>query len=414
MNASIPMKIKVLTSICFLFTANCFAQIKEFKVSVPTKNIPHINTLLNRISNGKMDNFYQKLIMLKQYGKEAINIVQIGDSHIQADFFTSVLRNGLQQFFGNAGRGIVFPYQLAKSNGPADVISTSNINWNYNRLAHPEIPIDNGIAGFCIQSDRPGGKINILLKDNEYGPQYFNKLKIFTDTTASWLLQTDKDELNSFISIESTDSLLYKEISFKKDLKSFTLTSQTAGNTQSFFGASMENGMPGIIYHTIGVNGARYDQYNNTPLFWKQLPALKADLYIISLGTNESQKDDFTDTAFINQVKIFVEKIKLISPDATVLITTPQDSYKGEISNRIMKKLNFTLSTYCLQNNIALWDLYKITNGYGSAKNWLKKGLLNKDKVHFTSAGYKLQGQLLLSAIAKGYNNYLNSKNLKF
>lgn len=414
MNASIPMKIKVLTTIILLFTTNCFAQIKEFKVSVPTKNIPHINTALNRISNGKMDYFYHKLMILKQQGKETVNIVQIGDSHIQADFFSSVLRNGLQQFFGNAGRGLVFPYQLAKSNGPADISSNSNINWSYNRLAHPEIPIDNGIAGFCIQTDRPGGKINISLKDNEYGPQYFSKLKIFTGTTAFWLLQADKDEVYSVISSESTDSLLYQQLYFKKDLNSFTLTSQTAGNTQSFYGASMENGKPGILYHTIGVNGARYDQYNNTSLFWKQLPALKADLYIISLGTNESQKDDFIDTAFINQVKLFIEKIKLISPEVAILITTPQDSYKGETSNRIMKKLNFTLSTYCLQNNIAVWDLYKITNGYGSAKNWFKKGLLNKDKVHFTSAGYKLQGQLLLSAIAKGYNNYLNSKPLKF
>ncbi|UEG51274.1 GDSL-type esterase/lipase family protein [Ferruginibacter lapsinanis] len=408
------MKIVIFIAGTLLYVTAGFAQPIEFKVPVPTKNIPHINIALNRIANGKMDFFYDKLLQVKQRKNGTINVVHIGDSHIQADFMSSVVRNGLQQFFGNAGRGLTFPYQLAKSNGPGDINSTSNINWSYNRLAHPEIPISNGITGFCIQTNRPGATINLSLKANEYGPQYFNKLKFFTDTVASWLLQTDNGEQLSIISTETSDSITYKEVSFQKELSSFTLSAKTTGEMQSFYGVSMENGQPGVLYHTIGVNGARYEQYNNTPLFWKQLPALKADLYIISLGTNEAQKDDYTDSAFINQVQLFIQNIKTISPEASILVTTPQDSYKGETSNRIMKKLNFTLSTFCLQNNIAIWDLYKVTNGYGSAKNWFKKGLLNKDKVHFTSAGYKIQGQLLLSAIAKGYNDYIRSRALKF
>ncbi len=404
------MKIRFIAILFFLGASNCFAQLMPVKSPVQTKNIPQINFALNRIFNGRMDLFYDKLLRNKKNKNETVNIVHIGDSHLQADFFSSIVRNGLQHFFGNAGRGLVFPYQLAKSNAPVDISSTSNVVWSYNRLTHPEILIDNGLTGFCIQTDRPGAKINLSLKKTENGPQYFNKLKFFTDTVASWLLQTDSNKMLAVINSRATDRLPYKEIKLKSKLSRFTLTTQTTGDTQSFYGVSMENGKRGVLYHTIGVNGAKYEHYNNTPIFWKQLPALKADLYIISLGTNEAQKDDYTDSFFIAQVKLFIERIKTISPEASILITTPQDSYRGETSNDIMKALNFNLSTYCLQNNIAVWDLYKITNGYGSAEKWLQKGLLNKDKIHFTVPGYILQGQLLLSAIAKGYNNYVNFK----
>lgn len=409
MNQSILMKIKILVTLFLLSATTGFTQWTNFSAPVQTKNIPHINLALNRISNGRMDVFYDKLLSLKQHNNGVVTIVHIGDSHIQADFLTSVMRNGLQHFFGNAGRGLVFPYQLAKSNAPADINSTSNVSWNYNRLAHPEISINNGIAGFCIQTNRPGAKINISLRDNEYGSQSFNKLTFFTDTVTSWLMQTEDSNDLTIIPTHTTDSS-YQSITLQNNKSSFTLSSQTTGNTQSFYGASLVNNKPGVIYHAIGVNGAKYEQYNNTPLFWKQLPALNADLYIISLGTNEAQNDSFIETDFLVQVAIFLENLKKTSPDATILITTPQDSYKGEGSNGVMKKLNFSLLKYCMQSNIAIWDLYRITNGYGSAKKWFKKGLMSKDKVHFTSAGYKIQGQLLLNAMAKGYNNYVNFK----
>ncbi|MEI9959355.1 MAG: hypothetical protein WDM90_24250 [Ferruginibacter sp.] len=84
-----------------------------------------------------------------------------------------------------------------------------------------------------------------------------------------------------------------------------------------------------LFTHSIGVNGARYAQYNATPLFWQQLPALKADIYIISLGTNEAQAASFDEAVFTEQLTIFLQKLKAVSPNAAILITTAPDSYKG-------------------------------------------------------------------------------------
>ncbi|MDP4262733.1 MAG: GDSL-type esterase/lipase family protein [Bacteroidota bacterium] len=369
-----------------------------------------IHPALNRITDaGSLDSFYNKLYQLKTTHKGVISVVHIGDSHIQADFLPGIVRAGLQQFFGNAGRGLVFPYQLAQSNAPPDIGSSSNISWEFNRLAHPEIPITAGISGYSIQTITDGAAISISLKPVAAGPQTFNYLKFFVDsnTSNSWMLETGNNQ--SFLVKKNDGSSLCREITLPESTNSFSFSSLPSGNTKEFYGVSLENSNPGVLYHVIGVNGARYDQFNIASLFWKQLAALNADLFIISLGTNEAQRVAFAEKDFWQQVSLFIQKLKMIAPGASVLITTPADSYKGRKPNAILKQISFSLVNYCHQNHIAAWDLYRITGGYGSAYSWMKRKLMNRDRVHFTADGYHIQGSLLFNALSKGYNSYINS-----
>jgi len=397
----------------YFFSLSANAQLIPVDDNALAKKYPFVSTVFNRIFNSnKLDSFYQKLYNLKKSGSGVVNIVHIGDSHIQADYLSGVLRNNLQQFFGNAGRGLVFPYQLAQSNAPSDISSSSNTSWQFNRVAHPEIAISAGISGYCIKTNTPGASIDLSLKTNEYGSQTFNKMKFFLDSRSgnSWLLQTDTNTAPYLIKNEESDSSIFKEVMLDQSAVGFSLSSIPSDNTKEFYGVSLENSNPGVLYHTIGVNGARFDQYNIASLFWQQLGALNADLYIISLGTNEAQRTDFNDPAFQQQVSLFLQKLKQVSPNAAVLITTAPDSYyRRRHSNVVLRSLNISLNNYCAKQSIPLWDLYRISNGYGSAYSWLKRGLMSNDRIHFTSEGYRLQGTLLFNALAKGYNNYISS-----
>lgn len=377
-----------------------------------SKTYPFVSSVFNRIFNSAgLDSFYQKLYNLKKTGTGTISVVHIGDSHIQADFLSGMVRDELQEFFGNAGRGLIFPYQLAQSNAPGDISSSSNTKWQFNRVAHPEIKIDYGISGYGIQTNTTGASIDFFLRPNTKGLQTFNKMKFFWDnsTAVSWILQADNNDVPYVIKREETDSLSYQPIVLEKSSAGFSLSSIPTEATKTLYGISLENDSAGIIYHTIGVNGARYDQYNIAPIFWQQLPALKADLYIISLGTNEAQRAGFPASVFERDLSLFIAKIKMASPGASVLITTAPDSYKGRYSNKVLQQLNSSLSDFCTKNYIPLWDLYRITNGFGSAYSWAKRGLMSRDRIHFTADGYRLQGSLLFNALAKGYNNYIGS-----
>ncbi len=394
-----------------LLSLHLFAQQIPIDDRASFRQYSFISSVFNRLFNiGGMDTFYQKLNILKKTGQGLVTIVHIGDSHIQADYLSGFVRNNLQQFFGNAGRGLVFPFQVAQSNAPPDIVSSSNINWDFNRLAHPEIPIAAGVSGFGIQTNALGASIDITLRPAA-ADQSFNRLKFFLDTnsTSFWILQADNNNAPILVKKEETDSSLFREIVLENNSRSFSLASIPSLNTKEFYGVSLENSNPGILYHTIGVNGARYDQYNIAPLFWQQLPALHADLYIVSLGTNEAQRSEFDERSFQQSVSLFLEKLKAASPHASIIITTAADSFKNRRPNNVLRSINMSLFNYANAHHIPFWDLYRITNGYGSSYNWRQKGLMNADGIHYTGEGYRIQGQLLFNAIAKGYNSYISN-----
>ncbi len=395
-----------IVALPFLIPDSSHAQVMPVNEAGLSGKYPFISTVFNRISNNSgLDSFYQKLHSLKAGGGRTVSIVHIGDSHIQADFLTAVVRNGLQDFFGNAGRGLVFPYQLAQSNTPDDVYSSSPVRWQFNRIAHPEISTGYGISGYSIKTSAASASLQLSLRGMA---RPFTRVRLFTDSLADWSIKpADNDSL---FEMEKQPGCNCTAIDLDREFTRFNLSSQSAEVTKIIYGASLENNDPGVIYHTIGVNGARIDQYNLADLFWQQLPALNADLFIISLGTNEAQWDAFPATAFKKTLQVFIEKLRLASPGASILFTTAPDSYKRRRFNTVLRDINSTLINYCNSNYIPVWDLYQITNGYGSAYSWARRGLMTTDRIHFTPEGYRLQGSLLLSALAKGYNGFTSSQ----
>lgn len=279
-----------------LFTALTFTVIWTNAQQLPvdenkiSRKFSPLSLVFNRIFNNRsLDSFYRKLQQLKKSEKGLVTIVHIGDSHLQSDNLTGVVRKGFQDFFGDAGKGIVFPRELSNLVGTKEQDST------------------------------------------------------------------------------------------------------------------------GVLYQAIGINGARFETFNNSVSFWQQLAMLHADLFIVSLGTNDAQTNVYNDAEFQKQVTLLLDNLRKTSPLAAVLITTTADSFKGGYPNRELWSINLSLFDYCSTNNIPVWDMYRVTNGFGSAYNWLRKGMMNGDGIHFTANAYKIQGQLLFNALAKGYNSYISS-----
>jgi hypothetical protein len=349
-----------------------------------------------------------KLYKIKNFSNEKAVFVHIGDSHIQADMETAVIRNALQGYFGNAGRGLVFPYQVAKSNAPVDIISSSKSKWKGNRLAKTDTLIPCGVSGFGIQSESSNPELKLELRTVNEVKDTFDKVSLFMGGNVSEiLLEYDNQSENNCY--EKAPN--YAEFNLKSATSGFQLTFPST-DTIHFYGASLEKrNVGGIVYHSIGANGAKYSDYNKTSLFWNQLQNLNADCYIISLGTNEAQDPNLTAEAFLIDVKKMVDKIKLVSPNACIILTTPPISYfKKSRPNPILCILTDALIDYCNQNNLIYWDLFNVSNGLEGANKWKSAQLLRPDLVHYSKEGYALQGNLFVAAFAKLWNDFL-SKN---
>ncbi len=359
----------------------------------------------------RLDTFFRKLVRLKATRRGKVNIVHIGDSHMQADMMTCIVRNGFQDFFGDAGRGLVFPYQLAATNAPKDIHAATNATWTNAKIIGRDLTKKTGICGIGLQTDNKKAFVRMNVRDAELNPCLFNRMVFFLgDDEATYRITdsalSEPAELHTR-RYADTPSVVYDAPAL---LNGFELTKIESATDESFgfYGVSLErNDTCGVLYHTIGVNGARYDQYNNSDLFWRQLKALHGDLFIVSLGTNEAQTLHVNEPAFAAICQTFVQNIRRIAPRATILITTPPGSYfRGKKPNAAVEAVSHALTQVCAAGQMPYWNLNAISGGKTSALGWNKANMLARDLVHFNQSGYQLQGQLFLSAFARAYNSY--------
>ena len=87
----------------------------------------------------------------------------------------------------------------------------------------------------------------------------------------------------------------------------------------------LTNGQPGILYHSIGQNGAMFVNYTNEE-YIRQLSLLDPSLLIVTLGTNETFGANFSTSEFLLQVDRFVRLVKAYLPFTALVLSTPAES----------------------------------------------------------------------------------------
>ncbi len=434
-----------------------------------------IDTEIALINPDALICFYEKLAQLKSTDsvlqKQKINIFHVGDSHIQADLMTNVVRERLQKEYGNAGRGLVFPYNLAKTNGPWDVRFSSNGSFTSFRNIKPLSNENIGLTGILLQTKRDDFAIELNAREQD---NYFTTIKILTpNNVGSFDLATTKktivfesqvpktithkiksgdvlggiaDKYNvSLAALKKANGLKSNNIRAGKTLKIPTNEKQNRSISRSEFipleiqkdgfshfykseslldkiylipnkeqnvfelnGIVLENDEGGILYHNSGVNGAKFSDYNKYPLFFEQLKALHPDVLVLSFGTNESF-DHMKADDFIAQIDFFISNARKHNPFVEIIIATPPPSlFKRKYPNTFVADYSRKIIELAFSRRVAVWDLYSEMGGlYGVNAN-AKAGFVGNDKVHYTKAGYEKQGKLLAKAIIEAYENYKN------
>lgn len=363
-------------------------------------------------SQTDFNNICKNLNQLILNGIGNLRLIHIGDSHIQADFFSGSMREHLQSFaLGIKGsRGFIFPYNVASTNNPDNYKVKYTGKWQRCRNIQNLNGCELGIAGISVTTIDSNASIQIILNNKNYPHQDFNKVKIFHnlgDTVfqvklienqiidgtynplgfTSFTTQNHFDTLNLFF--QKTDSLQ----------KNFAL-----------YGIELDNDDPGVIYSAVGINGAEISSFLKCNLLEAQLKILNPEWIIISLGTNDAYSKNFDKKSFENHYNQLIERIKHTLPNSFVLLTTPADSYRRKrYPNPDMMVAKQVIMDLANRNNCAVWDLHEVMGGYMSMKKWQIAGLATGDKVHFSKAGYDLQGDLLFNAFLKAYDRFIDN-----
>ena len=132
------------------------------------------------------------------------------------------------------------------------------------------------------------------------------------------------------------------------------------------------------------------------------------DLFIISLGTNESF-GKFSTEKYLSDLQFFLETIQQKYPNAAVLLTTPPPSlFQKNYPNLVVAEYAAKTLDLINSKNIAVWNLHAQMGGIFGVNQNFDNGLVQPDKIHYTNKGYEMQGQLLFEALMKAYQNTKN------
>ncbi len=300
-------------------------------------------------------------------------------------------RYQLQKMYGNAGRGLIFPYSLAKTNGPKDFFFSSNISWTSSWIIKPNNQ-SIGLTGISIKGNSPSGYIKWTTGNDTLNyPISDGKMLFEIQNCQSCSVQANgriKSYLNQDILIDTLNfSILHDTSSISFEGCTFTLLDLFEQSKKS-----------GVLYHSTGVAGATFKNYNNNPHFESGLKLISPDMVVVSLGTNESVKK-WDATAFENDIRIFVERIKTNYPSSKIVLVLPNENYlkiNGTyIYNSRIDSVHFVLLKVAKDLNLLTYDQQEAMGGRGCMLQWYKQGLVNEDHIHFLRKGYQKQGLLL-------------------
>lgn len=372
-----------------------------------------VDTAANIISDstGTLMPFMEKLAALRRDGEGTVSILHVGDSHIQAGHITGRLRHQFQRDFGDAGRGIVIPLRMAGTNEPNDYSIATPYGVRTRKATDKGIEGTLGFTGISATFETPYNEFKIWSKSP------FNSATVFHHPAAPALCEPDRFSTGSYCTIDNTPTAT--RIFLSQTVDSLTVSGFTTAefNDPTFYGFSLENGMPGVIYHSIGVNGAAFEHFiNNTSLPSGGASDLCPDVIIVSLGTNNCFGANFRQGDFYNVVDGFIRNIKKVYAGVPLLLVTPMEcctrrTARGRRTyspNPNVKAAASIIAQATAANEVACWDLYAATGGGGAMGKWFSVGLANTDRIHLTENGYVLQGDMLYEAFAKYYNQFIN------
>ncbi len=411
------MKVLII-SIFFIISNLQYAYAQDFPYTIP--QYPFVYYEQNKIINVPEDDYFadlfSKMNVLAKTGKGKVNIVHIGDSHIQADVLTHRLRTRLQDFIPGSygGIGYSFPYALARSNNPINYFVRIKGQWTGKTNLKGHVGFNMGVGGIAAKTSDVNSAIDLVVREENKQKRPFDKVIVFYDANQQsfqpellndYLEKRDYPQ-NGYVIFylkSATDTLRFRLQKTNEQQNSFTLN-----------GFSLEMSSFGLKYHSMGINGADVSAWLSCVLLEKQLKALEPDLFIISLGTNDVYGRGFDSLMFETNYRNLIAHIQSSFPGVPIIATTPGDHYiyKKYLNLNTPKAANI-IKQLSEELGFAVWDFFQIMGGLNSISLWTKYGLTAGDRLHYNRQGYFFQADLFFNAFLNQWDKFVDKINLK-
>jgi lysophospholipase L1-like esterase len=374
--------------------------------------------------------FFRSLKNLPSSG-ELIRIMHYGDSQIEDDRITSLLRNKLQSRFGGSGAGLVpasqlYPYSFSMRQANSE-------NWfRYTGFGKMDTSIKHrrygALASYCSylpnlysnETDTVEAWIRFNVSPYAYqNTRKFSQCRVFYS-------QNKKPFLNEiYLDNQLSDADIFPSsnrlnvIRWKFDSPTKELLLKFKGQSSpEIYGIALD-GYRGVAVDNIPLRGCSglFFTLLDEQLLTEMYKELNVKLFILQFGGNfvPSGLDNFT--GYENWFYSQLIRIKKLCPGAKILVIGVADmSVKDNnryVTNPNVEKVRDALKSAAFKSGSAFWDMYKAMGGNNSMPSWVfaDPPLASNDFVHFNPRGAKTIAEMFYNAFILDYHRFEKNAN---
>lgn len=362
-------------------------------------------------ASGSLDRFFEAVLALEQGKAERpVRIVHYGDSPTTADLITADVRALLQTRFGDAGHGFVLidkPWAWYGHRG----VRIEATGWQIDPATQGSKDGLFGLGGVSFRGS-PGAVSSLILKDP--GHQRVEVAYLEQPGGGTLAVEAGGEPLGSVATEGPEAKPAFHSFALPAGTRKITLR-VTSGSVR-VFGASFLKDAPGIIYDSLGLNGAYVRvpaKLFNADHWAEQLRHYRPDLVVVNYGTNESVYPQFVDFAYSKEMKEVVRRIRAGIPDAPILVMSPMDRGERDSGGQIgtvpvMARLVDLERQVAGETNCAFFNTFAAMGGAGTMGRWYaaEPRLVGADFIHPMPAGARIVGGLLYEGLLDGYNQF--------
>jgi lysophospholipase L1-like esterase len=351
-------------------------------------------------------------------GGGLVTILHYGDSPTTADLITGDIRAQLQSRFGDAGRGytlIAKPWAWYGHRG----VEMSDSGW---KIRHGVGLMRQGVYGMggAAFEGQPGAWSKFRLTESE---QSAAEIEYLARPEAgggggSFVVEADGKQIAEQSTSAETQSVGYLHVDLPPGTKEVTLrpTSGPPSGTVTLFGIDFRRGTNGVLYDSLGLNGATTSVVARVlePGLWQQqLKHAAPALIVVNYGSNESSFGNFVHKQYADELRLAITRIRTASPGTPILIMSPMDRGERAGLNDIetmatIPEIVAIQRQVAAETHSAFFDTYDAMGGNGTMSRWFAASprLVTADLLHPTPQGAAIVGGLFVDQLGLRYDRW--------
>ncbi len=339
-----------------------------------------------------------------------VTVLHYGDSPTTADLITGDVRSQLQNRFGDAGRGytlIAKPWAWYGHRG----VELSDHGWKIRTGVGLMREGIYGLGGAAFEGE-PGAWSRFRLTESQQSAVIFEYLA--KPGGGKFAVEADDQQMAEQATDAETQSVGWMRVELPIGTK--TVSIRPTSGTVTLFGADFRRGATGLLYDSLGLNGATTSVVARVlqPILWKQeLDHAAPELVIINYGSNESSFGTFVHKQYAAELRLAIQRLRAAVPSASILVMSPMD--RGERTGLDEIKTMSTIPEIvaiqrqvAAETHVAFFDTYDAMGGDGTMARWYAASprLCTADLLHPTPQGATIVAGLFVDQLGLGYNRW--------